>query len=59
MLPKTYGNIGYALDGEGRLEECIPYFAMAYYGHVIAGDLFNRKKLVEWLKERLGHTFVH
>ncbi|MCL2225949.1 MAG: hypothetical protein FWB96_13355, partial [Defluviitaleaceae bacterium] len=59
MLPRIYDNIGCTLEAEGHPEECVPYLALAYYGHVIAGDLFNREKLVKWVKDKLGHTFVH
>jgi len=37
ILPKAHSNIGYALEKEGCLEEGMSYFALAYYGHVIAG----------------------
>jgi hypothetical protein len=59
MLPKSHSNIGYALEWEGRMEEGMPYFAMAYYGHVIAGDLFNREKLVKWMETMMEFPFIH
>jgi len=56
-LPSRFINIACSMLSLGDKENCLPYFALAYYGSVLVGRQGSASVIASHIKEQLGAEF--